>query len=143
MANPANDFVESPPELQLTRQLVRHGLLVAPVLIGVSALIWGLDGALSAAFGVGVVLVNFLLAATMLAWAARISLTMVMAAALGGFVLRMGLVLSAIFLVKDQPWIEFAPLGITILVTHLGLLLWETRYVSASLAFPGLKPKGV
>jgi hypothetical protein len=143
MANPANDFVESPPELQLTRQLVRHGLLVAPVLIGVSALIWGLDGALSAAFGVGVVLVNFLLAATMLAWAARISLTMVMAAALGGFVLRMGLVLSAIFLVKDQPWIEFAPLGITILVTHLGLLMWETRYVSASLAFPGLKPKGV
>src|SRR5439155_235035 len=27
-----------------------------------------------------------------------------------------------------------------IIVTHLGLLIWETRYVSASLAFPGLKP---
>ena len=26
------------------------------------------------------------------------------------------------------------------LVTHLGLLFWELRYVSASLAFPGLKP---
>ena len=26
------------------------------------------------------------------------------------------------------------------IVTHLGLLFWETRYVSASLAFPGLKP---
>ena len=31
-------------------------------------------------------------------------------------------------------------LGITVLVTHLGLLFWELRYVSASLAFPGLKP---
>jgi hypothetical protein len=25
-------------------------------------------------------------------------------------------------------------------VASLGLLFWETRYVSASLAFPGLKP---
>ena len=32
------------------------------------------------------------------------------------------------------------PLGATLVVSHLGLLLWETRYVSASLAFPGLKP---
>ena len=31
-------------------------------------------------------------------------------------------------------------LGLTIIVTHLGLLFWELRYVSASLAFPGLKP---
>jgi hypothetical protein len=33
------------------------------------------------------------------------------------------------------------PLGITIIVTHLGLLFWEMKFVSASLAFPGLKPK--
>ena len=25
-------------------------------------------------------------------------------------------------------------------ITHLGLLFWEMRYISASLAFPGLKP---
>ena len=31
-------------------------------------------------------------------------------------------------------------LAILMLVTHLGLLFWELRYVSASLAFPGLKP---
>lgn len=141
-ANPANDFVDSPPELEVGRQLARHGLMVAPALIVVSGLIWGLAGAASAAFGIGLVLVNFLIAAALLAWAARISLTMVMAAALGGFVIRMALVLAAIYLVKDRSWVEFAPLAITILVTHLGLLIWETRYVSASLAFPGLKPKG-
>ena len=31
-------------------------------------------------------------------------------------------------------------LGVTILVTQLGLLWWETRHVSLSLAYPGLKP---
>ena len=31
----------------------------------------------------------------------------------------------------------------TLIVAHLALLLWETRYVSASLAFPGLKPRPV
>ena len=29
----------------------------------------------------------------------------------------------------------------TILITHVGLLMWETRYVSISLAYPGLKPR--
>jgi len=33
------------------------------------------------------------------------------------------------------------PLGLTIIFAHLGLLFWELRYVSLSLAFPGLKPK--
>ena len=28
------------------------------------------------------------------------------------------------------------------MITHLGLLFWETRYVSATLAYPGLKPRG-
>ena len=32
------------------------------------------------------------------------------------------------------------PLGLTIVLTHLGLLTWETRHISNSLAFPGLKP---
>ena len=43
-------------------------------------------------------------------------------------------------LVKDAAWISLPALCLTILITHLGLLLWETRYVSASLAFPALKP---
>ena len=29
----------------------------------------------------------------------------------------------------------------TILATHVGLPMWETRHVSASLAYPGLKPR--
>jgi hypothetical protein len=139
--SPADEHVDSPPELAIARDLVRRGLPAAPVVILVCGLIWGVDGAVSAAYGVLLVLVNFLIAASLLAWAARISLTMLMVASLGGFVLRMGLVVGAVLLVKDTAWISLPALCLTILVTHLGLLLWETRYVSASLAFPALKPQ--
>jgi len=37
--------------------------------------------------------------------------------------------------------VEMVPLGLTLVATHLGLLIWEARYVSLSLAFPGLKPR--
>jgi hypothetical protein len=32
-------------------------------------------------------------------------------------------------------------IGLTLVATHLGLLFWELRFISASLAFPGLKPE--
>jgi hypothetical protein len=46
-----------------------------------------------------------------------------------------------VWALKDRSWIELVPLGLTIVVTHLGLLVWETRYVSTTLAFPGLLPR--
>jgi len=98
-------------------------------------------GVSSCAYGLALVFANFLLAAGMLGWAARFGSSALLATALGGFLLRMLLLVLAIAVVKDQTWIDMAPLGATILVTYLGLLFWETRYVSASLAFPGLKPR--
>jgi hypothetical protein len=43
-------------------------------------------------------------------------------------------------LLRRFAWVEEIPLLFTVLVTHLVLLVWETRYVSLSLAYPGLKP---
>jgi hypothetical protein len=65
---------------------------------------------------------------------------MLMAVALGGFVVRMAVIAVLIVLIKDQPWVNLTALAVSILVTQLGLLFWELRHVSASLAFPGLKP---
>ena len=86
------------------------------------------------------VLANFLLAAWLLKVTARISLGLMMGAALFGYLLRLGLIFLAVYLVKDASWVDVWPLGLTIIVTHLGLLFWEMKFVSASLAFPGLKP---
>jgi hypothetical protein len=129
-----------PVERELAFDMGRRGIWAAPVIVLVALVIWGGDGAWSALVAVAIVLVNLVLAAVSLSWAARRSLTLVMAVALGGFAVRMGLVTVALLLVKDEPWIDLVALGVTLLVTHLGLLFWELRYVSASLAFPALKP---
>lgn len=133
-------FDDSAPEAEIARDLARRGLWFLPVLVAVGTLGWGVDGGLSAGYGVLLVIVNFLLSAAMLTWAGRISMSFVMGAALFGFLLRLGLIAAAVLLVKDMAWVEIVPLGLTLVITHLGLLFWETRYVSASLAYPALKP---
>ena len=128
-------------EPQLAIDMARRVLPALPVLVVVSGLIWGWDGAASAAFAVVLVLANLAASAALLAWAARVSLPLLMIAALGGFVVRLFVLTAIVIAVKDQPWVDLVPLGLTLIVTHLGLLIWETRHVSASLAFPALKPK--
>lgn len=133
-------YDEVAPEAEIARDIAKRGLMVAPALVAVGGLIWGWAGAASAGFGVGLVIVNFLLSAAMLAYAGRISLAFVMGAALFGYILRLGLITVAVLLVKDFSWVNLIPMGLTLIITHLGLLVWEARYVSASLAYPGLKP---
>ena len=136
--------IEGPaPEGAIVRDMLRKAAIGGPVLILVFGLIWGLDGAYSTAYGLAIVVVNFSLAAAMMAYAARISLGLMMFAALFGYLIRLGLILAAILLVRDASWVELVPMGITIIVAHLGLLFWEMKYISASLAFPALKPKPV
>jgi hypothetical protein len=128
------------PEAEITRDIVKRGLIVAPLLIGASWLIWGSAGAWSSAYGLGLVLCNFMIAAGLVATTARISYALMMAATLFGYILRLGIIALAVMLVRNESWVDLMALGLTLIVTHLGLLFWEMRYVSASLAFPGLRP---
>jgi hypothetical protein len=129
-----------PVELEISTDMVKRGLLVAPILIGICAVIWGAEGAWSAAFAIGLVLVNFMFSAFLISYTAKISLGLMMGATLFGYLIRLGLIMLAVLLVKDAGWISLPALGATIIVTHLGLLLWELKYVAISLAYPGLKP---
>lgn len=129
------------PEVSVSADMVKRGLLIAPLLVGVCALIWGSDGAASSGYAIAIVLVNFALAAGIVAYTAKISLRVMMAAVMFGYLFRLGLIFLAVFLVKDVGWISLPALGATIIVTHLGLLLWELKYVAMSLTYPGLKPK--
>ena len=128
-------------EHELARDMIVRALPVLPLVVAVAWLVRGGDGALSAGFGIVLVLANLVLSAVLLAWAARVSPSVLMATALGGFLVRMTLVGVALYLVKDLGWADLPVLAVTVLVTHLGMLFWETRYVSASLAFPALKPQ--
>jgi len=128
------------PAIEVAKDLARRGVLVAPVLVGIGAAFWGTSGAASVAYGLAIVVLNFLLAAFMLGWAARISLALMAASALFGFLIRLGLIAVAVLVVRNASWVDLVPLGLTLILSHLGLLFWEMRFVSASLAFPGLKP---
>lgn len=134
--------VPDAPEVEraIAFDMVKRGKWAAPVIVVLAAVIWGAEGAASAAVAVALVAVNLVLAAIGLSWAAKVSLTAIMAMSLGGFAVRMALVCAVLFAVRDASWINLTALGVTVLVTHLGLLFWELRYVSASLAFPGLRP---
>ncbi len=127
------------PEVAVSRDMVKRGLMVGPALIAVCAVIWGADGAWSSAYGLAIVLVNFAFAAGIIASAARVSLGLMMGATLFGYLIRLALIFLAVWLVKDAAWISLPALGSTIIVTHLGLLFWEMKYVALSLAQPGLK----
>jgi hypothetical protein len=126
-------------EIAVSADMVKRGLVVAPVLIAICGVLWGADGAWSAAYGIAIVCANFLLAAALISSTAKISLGLMMAATLFGYLVRLGLIFLAVYAVKDAGWISLPALGATIIATHLGLLFWELKYVAISLAQPGLK----
>ena len=127
-------------EREVALDIVRRGLLVAPAVVLAAGLLRGWDGAASAAIALGIVLVNFLAAAAIMTRAAKSGPTAIGAAALGGYILRLAVILVALVLLRHQPWIDLPTLGFVIVGTHLGLLVWEMKYVSLTLAAPGLKP---
>ena len=129
-----------PVERELVIDIAKRGLMVAPAIIAIAAVARGGAGAASAAFAVGIVILNLAVSGATLSWAARTSLNLLMIASLGGFLLRMGVLVGVIALIRHQPWVDLPTLAVTLLLTQLGLLFWETRYVSATLAYPGLKP---
>ncbi len=128
------------PEVSISRDLVKRGLWIAPVVVAVGAIFDAGDGAWSAAFSLALVLFNFAAAAALIAVTARISLALMMGAILFGYVLRLALITVAVLVVVDYSWVSIPVLGGTIIATHLGLLFWEMKYIAASLAFPGLRP---
>jgi hypothetical protein len=137
----AEQAVETPDvERQVALDLARRGALIAPVVIIVAGLIAGWDGVLSAAIALAIVLLNFLAAAAIMTRAAKSGPGALGAAAAGGFAVRMAVILIALVVLHNQPWIDMPVFGIVLVGSVLGLLFWEMKYVSLTLAAPGLRP---
>ena len=119
----------------------RRGLIISPVLLLLALIFWGLSGLSSSAVSLGIVLANFLAGAWIIDWAVKISPQLLMSAVLGGFVFRMGVITATVLPIRNQTWFEIMPFALVLILLHLGLLIWETRYVSATLRYPGLKPR--
>lgn len=133
---PAVDRIES----RIAVDLSRRALLVAPVaMLGVG--LWrGLDAAGAVALALALVVVNLLIAAASLGWAARNSPNLLMGVALFGFLGRLAVLTAIGAGIKALGIVDWPVFCITLVVGYLGLLFWELRSVSLSLASPGLKP---
>jgi hypothetical protein len=127
-------------ERDIAFDLVRRGVFVAPVALVIGAVVAGVDGLVSVAIAVAIVVVNFLVAALIVSRFAQISPQAAGGAAAAGYVVRLGAIFVALLLLKDLSWINLKVLGFTLVGTHLVLLAWETKHLSISLAAPGLKP---
>jgi hypothetical protein len=136
----APDTTTPAVEREIALDIVRHGAYVAPVIVLACGLVRGWDGVTSSAIGVGLVFVNFLVAAAIMTRAGRVSPTAIGIAACAGYVVRLGIILVALIALRHQPWIDLPTLGIVLVGTHLGLLFWEMKYLAISLGAPALKP---
>jgi hypothetical protein len=127
-------------ESRIADHMARHALIIAPLVILACGLIRGVDGAISAAIGLVLVALNFFVSARLIGWAAARSLALLQGAVLGGFIVRLFALTLIVLGLEQLSFIDLPVLVLTIAVTHIALLIWETRYVSLTLAAPGLKP---
>lgn len=121
--------------------MVRRSVFFAVPLLAAGAVGWQWSGVWSVGLALVLVLVNFMLGAAVIGWGARLGPAAMMVGALGGYVARLGIVAAAVLPVRHHDWFELLPFAASLLLTHLGLLIVETRRVSMSLAYPGLKPE--
>ena len=84
-------------ERDIAIDLVKRGLLISPIVILVAGLLRGVDGALSAAIALAIVFANFLAAASLVSWAATISIKAAGIAAAAGYVVRLLVIVLALW----------------------------------------------
>ncbi|MYE09490.1 MAG: hypothetical protein F4Y05_07790, partial [Acidimicrobiaceae bacterium] len=92
------------PERDVARDMIRRSALFGVPLLAGGALGWGWTGALSVALALVLVLVNFALGAAAIGWGARMGPSAMMAAAMGGYVVRLGIVTAAVLPVRHHDW---------------------------------------
>ena len=139
--NNQSESSNNAPEREVASDLFRRGIIVSPLLLVLCLILGGLSGLASGSIALGIVLTNFFAGAWVIEWAVKISPQLLMGAVLGGFVLRMGIITGVVLPIRNSEWFEIVPFAAILIFLHLGLLIWEMRYVSATLSYPGLKPR--
>jgi hypothetical protein len=114
-----------PIEAIISRHIAKRGLVVAPILALVFGLVQGRSGAFAALVGVAIVVGNFLLGGWIMSRAARVSMNLYHAAALFGFLIRLGLITVTMLIIANVGNLDRMAMGISVVVSYLVLLSWE------------------
>ncbi|HEX6844216.1 MAG TPA: ATP synthase subunit I [Actinomycetota bacterium] len=121
------------PELTMVRRAIVPGVVALMVAAVAGWVLGGPEAAASAAIGIVVVLANFAAAGLSLAWASTVSVGAVMAVALGGFVVRLGVIVAVLFALDTLSWFSPLAFGLAVIPATLLLLGYEAQLVSKGL----------
>jgi hypothetical protein len=119
---------------ELERVLIRRALpFMAPAAIlafVAGTLVAGTNAGWSAAIGVVIVEANFVAHGLSLAWAARISLVVLFAVGMGGFVVRLGVIVAIMFGLNQLAWFSPRAFAASVVPGTIVLLVFEMKQLS-------------
>lgn len=95
--------------------------------VAVSTAIWGTAGLFGSLIGGAIAIVSSLATLLLMSKTASLDPMFVMVAALGGFMGKLLVLLLAVILLRNQPWLEPKALGITLVATVLVTSYLEAR----------------
>ncbi|RPI25031.1 MAG: hypothetical protein EHM57_02025 [Actinobacteria bacterium] len=114
-----------PVEAIIGVNIAKRAIWVAPLVIALFWVLRGPGGAAAAAIGIGIVVANFVLGGWILAVAAGISLSLYHAAALFGFLIRLGLITLTMTVITRLTEIDRMAMGISTVASYLLLVSIE------------------
>lgn len=111
----------------MIRRALLPGAIAVPAAFVIGSVVSDPPAGLSAAVGAAVVIANFAAHGWSLAWASRTSITLVQAVALGGFVVRMSVILGLLFALNALSWFSPWAFGAAVVPGTIALLVFEAR----------------
>ena len=109
----------------MVSRIVKRGLLVAPVVIAALWLFGGTRYAISGAIGLGMTLLNLWLSARIIGGVAETNPKLLLAAGMVAFTLGLAVLTAIAFALQALDIVTFEVTGITLIISHLVLVLWE------------------
>jgi len=118
------------PERELIRRISPFALPVAIAAFVLGTLVDGTDAGWSAAIAIAVVYVNFVAHGWSLALAATISPTVLFAVGVGGFLVRLGVIVLVIALLQQTEWFSIVAFIAALIPATIALLMVEMKILS-------------
>ena len=118
------------PERELARKVLRYVPLTLAVAFSLGMLVGGAGAGSSAAIGVAVVTSNSVASALSIAWAAGVSPAVVFAVAMGGFFLRMTVIVIVLVGLNTLSWFSPTSFALSVVPVTIVLLAYEARTLS-------------
>jgi len=129
------------PERVMVRRALPFGPPAIALAFGVGAVVGGWAAGWSAAIGATVVLLNFAGNGLSLAWAAKVSLTAYAAVVMGGFIVRLGIIVAIMAILNRFAFFSPLAFGLAVVPATILLLAFEIKMVAGPLGRELVLPK--